>query len=125
MPRSGPAQVLILRTSASRQMQGVGASVGYNATSLALVIGGLVNRASSPTRRLLVVVWIEAKLRRKCQSTSISFTFAQVSSLVLISGAICICVCFSELNLSRILGAFELGLRSSHVLYSLNSSCKC
>jgi len=75
-------------------MQGVGASVGYNATSLALVRGGLVNRASSPTRRLLAVVWIEAKLRRKCQSTSNSLTFAQVGSLVLISGTTCICACF-------------------------------
>jgi len=68
--------------------------VGYNATSLALVRGGLVNRASSPTRRLLAVVWIEAKLRRKCQSTSNSLTFAQVGSLVLISGTTCICACF-------------------------------
>jgi hypothetical protein len=91
MPRSGPTQVLILRTSASRQMQGVGASVGYNTTSLALVRGGLVNRASSLTRRLLGVVWIEAKLRRKYQSTSISLTFAQVSSLMLISCATCFC----------------------------------
>lgn len=32
-----------------------------------------MNRTSSPTRRLLAVVWIEAKLRREYQSTSISY----------------------------------------------------
>lgn len=40
-----------------------------------------MNRASSPTRRLLGVVWIEAKLRRKYQSTSNSLTFASSEQL--------------------------------------------
>jgi hypothetical protein len=57
-----------------------------------------VNRTNSPTRYLLAVLWIEAKLRREYQSTSISLIFARVSSLVLILGAMCICVCFSEVN---------------------------